>query len=254
MNSTEEKYMVWFFAGGEARDYKFNVFTGSFIKMMGQIMGERFDHIKGIYFNLPMMNVAWALSNAQRPAHSRKNIRMQEIALRQMTSNRHTPENQLIMVSSSSGSVVAAQTACYLAELNSERQIFNKPFHLALGSSMISKESDLFRKLEEHRENGLIGKLIHDDLQDEGDNSVGIGGKSRREAFINAFGLIVPALSTRFSGPSFLNTHPENGHLHRRRSQQVQKAIDYINVLLIKHTLAGEHYLKKALEVIGEIK
>jgi hypothetical protein len=51
-----------------------------------------------------------------------------------------------------------------------------------------------------------------------------------------------PIFSGKFKGPSFLNTDPETGHIHRRRSKTVQKAIDYINIILIKNKLAGEYY------------
>ncbi len=44
------KTMFWFFAGGETRDNKFNVFTGSFIKLMKEILEDKFDFIKGVYF------------------------------------------------------------------------------------------------------------------------------------------------------------------------------------------------------------
>jgi hypothetical protein len=43
-----------------------------------------------------------------------------------------------------------------------------------------------------------------------------------------------------------LNTHHEKGHLHRRRSMTLQKAIDYVNIILIKHKLAGEFYSQQA--------
>jgi hypothetical protein len=246
----DEELMVWFFAGGETRDNKFNVFTGSFIRLMSQILEEKFTYIKGIYYPSAMVNVAWALSHAQRPCKDRSGTRMQETAFRQIISNGHSKETRHIIVSSSSGSVVAAQTACYIAEKNRGNKYFNKPFHLALGASMISKESELFRKLEKYRDEGIIGKFIHDDLQDEGDNATGVGGKSRREAFANAFGLMFPIFSSRFNGPSFLNIHPVKGHLHRRRSQTLQKAVDYIEVLLIKHSIAGENYLERAKEVL----
>jgi hypothetical protein len=59
-----------------------------------------------------------------------------------------------------------------------------------------------------------------------------------------------PIFSSRFNGPSFLNIHPVKGHLHRRRSQTLQKAVDYIEVLLIKHSIAGENYLERAKEVL----
>ena len=49
-----------------------------------------------------------------------------------------------------------------------------------------------------------------------------------------------------------MNTHPEKGHLHRRRSKTVKKAIDYIDVILIKNRLAGNHYMEKAVAVVKE--
>ena len=67
---------------------------------------------------------------------------------------------------------------------------------------------------------------------------------------MNALGLIMPWFSWKHSGPSFLNTHPEKGHLHRRRSKTVKKALDFINVLLVDKNLAGDFYKERALEVI----
>ncbi|MCU0472370.1 MAG: hypothetical protein MUC93_03240 [Bacteroidales bacterium] len=248
-----EKFMVWFFAGGETRDDKFNVFTGSFIRLMKLILDNKFEHVRGIYFKTPMMNVAWALNNAQIPINRSRRSRIIDQAFRQLTSNGVDYDTQLIIVSSSSGSVVAAQTAYFLAEMNRERQYFSKPFHLALGASMISKESELFNNLIEHQQNGNIGKIIFDELQDEGDSSTGIGSTTRGRAWSNAFGLMFPFFSSKYNRPSFLNIHPEKGHLHRRRSQTVQKAIDFVEVLLIKHNLAGDYYRDKAKFVINKI-
>jgi hypothetical protein len=73
-------------------------------------------------------------------------------------------------------------------------------------------------------------------------------------SYRNAFGLMLPFLSYKFKGPSFLNTNPETGHIHRRRSQTLQKAIDYVNIILIKHKLAGDHFKGKAVEVINLLK
>jgi hypothetical protein len=252
MNSLNAKIMVWFFAGGETKDNKFNVFTGSFIRLMKQILEKDFDFIKGIYFTTPIQNVAWALNNSQKPIENAGKNRIIDIAFRQLLSYGYSPDTQLIMVSSSTGSVIAAQTACYLAEKNSENLLFNKPFHLALGSSMISTHSDLYKHLIHYQKKGHIGKLIHNDLQDEGDNSTGAGSTSKFRAWLNAIGLIIPYISWKHKGPSFLNTHPENGHLHRKRSQTVQKALDYIHVLLIKHNLAGDYYNERAKAVIAE--
>jgi len=246
------KYMVWFFAGGETRDDRFNIFTGSFIRLMKQILEDDFEFIRGIYYKSPMVNVIWALNNAQKPIVNPENQRITMAAFRQIIDAGLSPETQLVITSSSSGSIVAAQTACYMAENNRNNIHFKKPFHLVLGASMLSPGSDLFRQLIHYQKEGTIGTIIHDEIQDEGDNSTGIGGLSRFEAYSNAFGLMFPLFSRKFKGPSFLNTHPEKGHIHRKRSKTVQKALDYIDVILIKNKLAGNHYMERAIPVITE--
>jgi hypothetical protein len=238
----KDKYKVWFFAGGETGDNKFNVFTGSFIRLMKQILEDDFDFIRGIYFKTAMMNVIWALNNAQKPVPDPENQKITASAFRQITTEGLSPDTQLIIVSSSSGSVVAAQTACFLAQKNMNNIYFRKPFHVVLGASMVSPRSDLYMKLLHYQNEGIIGTIIHEEVQDEGDTAAGVGGTTRGEAYRNAFGLMIPVLSRSFHGPSFLNTHPEKGHIHRKRSMTVQKAIDYINIILIRNQLAGEHY------------
>jgi hypothetical protein len=246
------RYMVWFFAGGESRDDKFNVFTGTFIKFMKQILEDDFDLVKGIYFSMPMLNVAWALNHAQRPVLNPRKYWITEAAMQQLIPDSFFPDTRLVIVSSSSGSVVAAQAACYLAERNRDWLILRQSFDVALGATMISKESEIFLKLIEYQKKGIIGKIIYDDLQDEGDSSNGVGGISLYQAWTNAFGLMFPWLSRRYSGPSFLNTHPIKGHLHRRRSKTIQKALDFVEVILVKHNLAGDHYREKARLLLDE--
>jgi hypothetical protein len=243
------KYKVWFFAGGETRDDRFNIFTGSFIRLMKQILGEDFDFIRGIYYRTNMMNVIWALNNAQKPINH-KNQKIPFAAFNQIISSGLPPDTQLILTSSSTGSIVASQTACYLAEKNRNSIYFKKPFHLVLGASMISPQSDLYKQLINYQKEGIIGTIIHDEIQDEGDSSAGVGGLTRTEAYSNAFGLMFPWFSSKFNGPSFLNTHPEKGHIHRKRSKTIQKALDYIDVILIRHKLAGDHYCEKAAEIL----
>jgi hypothetical protein len=250
----KDKYKVCFFAGGETRDDRFNIFTGSYIRLMTKIMEEDFEFIKGIYFRYPIMNVIWALNNAQRPIANLENEEVFMTAFRQIIDAGLSPETQLIITSSSSGSIVAAQTACYMAQKNRHNIYFRNPFHLVLGASMISSDSELYKQLLTYQKEGTIGKILHNEVQDEGDSSLGVGGTSRMEAYRNALGLMLPLFSKKFTGPSFLNTNPETGHIHRRRSQTVQKAIDYINILLIQQKLAGNFYKEKAAEVIkGEI-
>jgi hypothetical protein len=250
MEYSGEKYMVWFFAGGETRDDRFNIFTGSFIKLMKHILKEDFNFIRGVYYKSTIMNVIWALNNAQKPFSNPENIKITSAAFNQIISAGLSPETQLVITSSSSGSIVAAQTACYLAQKNSNYSYFNKPFHLVLGASMISSESELFRQLVHYQKEGVIGTILHDEIQDEGDNSAGVGGVTRMEAYCNAFGLMFPIFSKKFKSPSFLNAHPENGHIHRKRSKTVQKALDYIDMILIRYKLAGDIYAAKAVEAM----
>jgi hypothetical protein len=247
-------YKVWFFAGGETDDDKFNIFTGSFINLMKDIMGDDFGFIKGIYYRSPMRNVIWALNHAQKcVANPEKNEKF-VTAFRQIVDNNYSSDTQLIIVSSSTGSVAAAQTACFLAQENINNTYFKKPFHLVLGASMISPQSELYKQLIHYKDQGSIGIILNEEVQDDGDTSYGVGGKTRLEAYRNAFGLMLPFLSYKFKGPSFLNTNPETGHIHRRRSQTLQKAIDYVNIILIKHKLAGDHFKGKAVEVINLLK
>ncbi|HEY5469943.1 MAG TPA: hypothetical protein VIK07_05435 [Bacteroidales bacterium] len=250
-----EKYKVFFFAGGETADNKFNIFTGSFIRLMKQILADDFELIKGIYFRSPIMNVIWALNNAQKPIEHPEIQRITIAAYMQIAGAGLSPDTQVIITSSSSGSIVAAQTTCYLAEKNKSNDFFKKPFHLVLGASMIAPESELFRQLKNYQKEGAIGIILHDEVQDEGDSSAGVGGVSRWEAYSNAFGLMFPFLSQKFERPSFLNAHPERGHIHRKRSMTVQKAIDYVRIILIENNLAGEYFKQKASVVLkDEIK
>jgi len=248
----DEEYMICFFAGAETRNDRFNIFTGAFIRLMQVILADDFEFIRGIFYKSHMMNVIWALNNAQKPISRPDKVKITDSAFKQIVRKGLSPETQLVITSSSSGSIIAAQTACYLAESNRNYTYLKKPFHLVLGASMISPRSDLFRQLGHYQEEGIIGTIIHDEIQDEGDSSVGIGGLTRSEAYKNAFHLMFPWFSKKFKGPSFLNTHPEKGHIHRKRSKTVQKAIDYINVILIKNKLAGDQYLERASNVLKE--
>jgi len=248
--NTEYKYKVWFFAGGETHDNRFNIFTKSFIMLMKKILDDDFNFIRGIYYKLPMMNVIWALNHAQKPVPNPEEEKIIITAFRQIIDSELTPDTQLVIISSSTGSIAAAQTACYLAQKNRNRAYFRQPFHLVLGASMLSPRSDLYKQLIQYQQEDAIGIILHDEVQDEGDSSTGVGGSSRLEAYRNAFGLMFPFFSGKYKRPSFLNTNPKTGHIHRRRSKTVQKAIDYINIILIQYKLAGDLYREKALTVI----
>ncbi|MBK9388997.1 MAG: hypothetical protein IPN68_01960 [Bacteroidetes bacterium] len=250
MPDHDNKYKIWFFAGAETRDDRFNEFTGSFIRMMKEIFGEEFDYIKGVSYKSNLSNVIWALNNAQRPISDPERNNITSGSFLQMVSNGYDRDAQLVITSSSSGSIVAAQLACYLAEQNRNHLYFSKPFHLVLGASMVSPDSHLYQKLLHYKNEGVIGTILHDEIQDEGDNAFGVGGVTRFEAYRNALGIAFPFLSRRYKAPSFLNTHPEKGHIHRKRSKTVEKALDYINIILVKQKLAGDHYSEKAAEFL----
>jgi hypothetical protein len=247
-----ENYKVWFFAGAETTDNRFNIFTASYIRFMTRIFETDFKFIRGVYYRHSILNVMWALNNAQNQISNPEKHKITRTAFNQIVNDGLSSDTQLILTSSSSGSVVAAQVACYLAEQNRKNSRFNKPLHLVLGASMLATGSPLFRQLLKYQKEGHIGIIIHDELQDAGDNSAGIGGTSRLEAYRNAFGIMFPILSYRFKGPSFLNAHPARGHIHRKRSMTVQKAIDFISIILIKNRLAGEWYKQKAEKVLNE--
>jgi len=247
------KYKVWFFGGGETNDNKFNLFTGTFIAYMNEILGPDFGFIKGIYYSAPAMNVKWALNNAQYPAGLNRKSEVAGKALAQIASESSGEDVSVTLVGSSVGSVSAAQTACYIGSGMAGVSAIRNPVNLVLGSTMISKESLLYKHLIELKSANRLGTVIYDELQDSGDSSVGAGGTTRTEAWGNAFGLLFPYMSTKYSGPSFLNTHPVNGHLHRRRSQQVEKVNDYIRVILIEKELAGLHYRNRAEEFLKNL-
>ncbi len=222
-NIVADRHKVWFFAGAETRDEKFNVFTGSYIRLMKQILQEDFEHVKGVNYGSSALNVIWALNNAQKPIMNPEKDKITSSAVKRLIEGIPSASTQITITSSSSGSIVAAQTACYLAEKNRNFELFSLPFHLVLGASMLSEESALFAALKKYQKQGIIGKIIHDEVLDKDDSANGVGGKTRGEAYSNAFGLMFPFFSKKYKGPSFLNTHPEKGHVHRKRSKTVTK-------------------------------
>jgi len=135
--TVREKYKVWFFAGAETRDDRFNMFTGSFIRLMKEILANDFDYIRGVSYSSNIGNVIWALNNAQKPIVDPDNHYITSSSLKQIISKGYCRDSQLVITSSSSGSIVAAQFACYLAQKNRNMDFFSKPFNLVLGASMV---------------------------------------------------------------------------------------------------------------------
>jgi hypothetical protein len=239
-------HRFFFFAGGDHREGEGNVFTANFIHYLSDILGARFSLIKGIYHSGTLLNVIWALNHAQKPKKYPERNRIIFSSVNQILSDPLTAHSAVTLVSSSYGSVVAAQAACYLAQRQLHENILNQPFNLALGASMVSKRSDLYAKLLLYQKNGIIGTIIYDELQDAGDNSIGIGGSTRFEGFANGLGICFPFLTLKYERPSFLNADPVSGHVHRVRSQSLQKSKDFLRIILIDYRLGGDESKIKA--------
>ena len=244
-------HRFFFFAGGDFKEGQRNAFTANFILYLSEVLGDRFSIIEGIYHHMPLMNVVWALNRAQEPLKAPLKNRIIASSVNQILTCPHTPDSKLTLVSSSYGSVVAAQAACYLAERELENKQLHQPFNLALGASMVSEQSGLYRKLKHYQQRGVIDKILLKELHDEGDNSNGLGGRTRLEAYSKGLGICFPFLTRKFSGPSFLNTDPVHGHLHRVRSHSIQKARDFIQTIMIDHELGGAENRKKALILLN---
>jgi hypothetical protein len=243
-------HRFFFFAGGDYQEGQGNAFTSNFIQYLSAILSHQFSIIGGIYQPSPLLNVVWALNRAQNPVRFPDRDPIISSSVQQILSCAQTPVSKVTLVSSSYGSVVAGQAACFLAEKQIREKILAKPFDLALGASMISEKSALFKRLLHYRDRGIIGTILYHELQDEGDNSKGIGGVSKWDAYTNALGICFPFLSVRHKGPSFLNNHPVKGHLHRVRAQSEQKARDFIQTILIDHQLGGHENKEKASRVL----
>ena len=111
----------------------------------------------------PLQRIKWRIKwtyNSQKTFSNPENENIIKAAFRQITGNESLSESQLVIISSSTGSVVAAQTACYLAQKNLDKQYLTKPFHLVLGASMISSKSELHKTLLYYQQQGQIGVIM----------------------------------------------------------------------------------------------
>lgn len=222
---------IWFFAGGDHGKGDLNLFTGSFINFMTERYGSGFRLISGIYNRYPFLNVVWGLTHAQKPLKANTKNRILHTSCRQILSDHNRNQSGVHIVSSSYGSVVAAQVACCLARKMETGKLETIPLNVALGATMISKHSLLYKALADYHKKGFIKKLVYDELQDAGDNAMGIGGQTRFGAYLRGFGICFPFLTLKYKGPSFLNKNPKTGHLHRKRAQSVEKARDFMRVM-----------------------
>jgi hypothetical protein len=245
-------YRFFFFAGGNHRGDGANAFTAGFIKYLTQILDKRFSVVMGIYHPRAIKNVIWALNHAQEPEKFPDRDKIISTAVNQIIADPQSGTAEITLASSSYGSVVCAQAGCYLARLQQEKSFLSRPFNIALGASMVSKESGLFKKLQYYQTRGIINTIISDELDDEGDNTRGIGGCTRTRAYLNGLGICFPYLTRKFQGPSFLNRNPHSGHLHWKRAKSIEKANDFLRIILIDYELGGIEAREKAVEKLRE--
>jgi len=227
---------IWFFAGGTFANGRTNAFTATFIGEAANQYGDRFRVVEGIYHKWSFFNVLWALTWAQRPFRHPERRKYMQKAIKQISFDGETLDSSnlsthAIMIASSYGSVVAAQFGVFLGQMIRNKKTGLKTFDLLLGTTVLSPESDLFKQLVQLRSEGIIRKLLYHEMQDEGDNAAGLAGRNRLTAYLKALGIVFPWLTIRYSGPSFLNQHPQKGHIHQRRAHSTEKAMDFLRVL-----------------------
>lgn len=173
------------------------------------------------------------------------------LAFERILADTNQQADQINIVSSSFGTVLASQLAIKLARFYEDKPA-QPEINLILGASMLEKDSKLFQELIKFQQEGSIVCIIHDELQDEGDNVNGMCGKSRLQAFANAFKIACVFGGNYLGQPSILNNHPNKGHIHLQRAQSVQKGKDFVEVSLIDYELGGPRIRERALEIMSQ--
>lgn len=230
-----------------------NAFTSTYCGFMTELLGEDFRIIDKPVSKASISNVAWALSRGQKPMRKPEKNKRTMIALGSIMEALHDETKDITIVSSSFGTALTAQVGIILADYYSHKA-GNKPgINLVLGASMVSRESKLFRRLEELKDAGMITTIIYDELQDEGDTVTGMCGKSRIGAFARGLRMSFVIFGKYKGQPSILNNNPKTGHLHLQRAQSTEKAESFLIVTLIDYELAGQEKRDKAIEMLQRV-
>ncbi|MCU0457646.1 MAG: hypothetical protein MUE37_00955 [Bacteroidales bacterium] len=249
------KTHCFFFIPGGAYHGKYspNAFTRTYCSIMKDLMGEDFTIIDEAVSRSCVRNVAWALSRGQKPMRNPERNEKTEKVFMTILGALHDETSDINIVSSSFGTALTAQVGIMLADyfIKTGREI--PDINLVMGSSMISKESKLYCKLEEFRKEGILTTLIYDELQDPGDNVTGMCGKSRVCAFARGLRMSFVIFGKYKGQPSILNNNPQTGHLHLQRAQSEEKAEKFLEVTLIDYALAGEVIRERAMEMLKNL-
>jgi hypothetical protein len=219
---------------------------------MNDLLGEDFKIIDEVVSKSSISNVAWALSRGQKPMRKPEKNKKTVIAYKTILEALHDETSDINIVSSSFGTALTAQVGIMLADFFGSSGKEKPDINLVMGASMISKESRLYRRLEELSNQGMLTTLIYDELQDPGDNVTGMCGKSRVGAYARGLRMSFVIFGKYQGQPSILNNNPQTGHLHLQRAQSEEKAEKFLEVTLIEYALAGEEIREKAMEMLKE--
>ena len=244
-------HSVFFIPGGGYHGkHSPNEFTRAYCGFMKELFGDDFTIIDKPVSKSGITNVVWALSRGQRPMRKPEKNKKTSIAFNDIMETLHDETTDITIVSSSFGTVLAAQVGIMLADNLTGSGRVKPHINLVLGTSMVSKESRLYCRLEQLRDEGKITCIIYDELQDPGDTTTGMCGKSRVGAYARALRMSFVIFRKYKGQPSILNNNPKTGHLHLQRAQSEQKAEDFLAVTLIDYELAGEEIKEKAGEIL----
>lgn len=227
-----------------------NLLTDSIVAGMREIVGEDNVFLIGSAHHRSFANVSWALRKGQKPVRNPGRDARIRSAYQFITNTPDFYRKDLILTSTSYGSVVAAQTTILFLQRMKEAGISVHPVNLVLGYSMLSKSSRLFRRLEELQAEGRVGMIIYDELQDPDDNVTGMCKNKRLAAFVQAFRMACICGGTYQEQPSILNCDPETGHIHRQHENSSECAGKYLSVVFVEKEIAGREIMRKAQECL----
>jgi hypothetical protein len=246
-----KRHSFFFIPGGAYYGkYSPNAFTRAYCNAMNDLLGENFTIIDEPLSKSSVSNVSWALSRGQKPMRKPEKNRKTGIAFMNIIDGLHDDTSDISIVSSSFGTALTAQVGIMLADFFSNAGQERPCINLVMGASMVSKESKLYCKLEELRNERKITTIVYDELQDPGDNVTGMCGKSRVGAYIRGLRMSFVIFGKYKGQPSILNNNPQTGHIHLQRAQSEEKAEKFLEVTLIEYALAGEEIRKKAMEML----
>jgi len=234
VNIDKDGKKVYFFPGLKYDPNNLKKFTKTFIRVMSGALGKKdFSTVTVGHRNVPQ-NLQWQADHGSIPISNLKDDKVLRKSVKFVTDDFHkcNQGEPLNLVGSSYGSVVAAQTALYIAKNRDNLKISSETeISVTLITSAVSKTSPLYKALINA---GVT--VIYDEVQDEGDNVTGIAGNTPEEGAQNTVGITLPWLSKKYSGPSILSDE----HIHNQRADDPEKAYNAIDVMLSDNELEGQ--------------